>query len=283
MIVNKNYELNIISKDQNKDKKLKKYRLDEIDMVGVQDNEQFEIELKNNTSSKIQVILSLDGINVLDGKLASTEINSEMWVVNAYSSLTVKCWPETKNGGASLIFTNLENSVVANLHDNLQGKGIIAAAIFKESQPVYTIMNNPNIYDNTVYGSKGVRPRTTGILRSNNVNINETNVNDSISCSAQDIQNLAIGAGEYTEQKITKVAGFHIPKLDQIVQIRYENWMKLRSKLREIKYNENQPTAFPGDQEKMIDLKSTPRISKKKKRLSPEKKYTEFERFVFES
>lgn len=147
-----NYTLEIISHHpQFLNKSLRKYYVEGIETVGAWGDEPFEIIFKNNTWQKVQVKLSVDGTDVLTGKLADTEVNSDMWMVNGYGTLSIKAWPENNNGGAQLVFTSANNSVAVHTHGNLSSRGIIAAAVYVEGHvepirlnPYYPIVINNN-------------------------------------------------------------------------------------------------------------------------------------------
>jgi hypothetical protein len=128
------YSLEIISQHSDyKGKALKKYAIDGIETVGAFGNEPFEILFTNNTATKVQVKISLDGTDILTGDLANTEINKDMWVVGAFASLRLKAWPETNSAGAQFLFTTKTNSVSVHLHGDTSSRGVIAAAVFSEN------------------------------------------------------------------------------------------------------------------------------------------------------
>jgi hypothetical protein len=187
-----NYRLDIINKFENK--KYQKHNIEEQETIGVYEDEPFEIVLRNNTYERIQVRFSIDGTDILTGELANTDTSGKMWLVEPYGSITLSAWPETNEGGAKFIFTDCSNSVAANTHKNILGKGFIAAAVFKQDKPIKKLEQN-----------------TKGILR---------------------IKSFGVGAGEYIDQKIVKTAGLTNPVLDEILTIKYESWSSLRYKLR---------------------------------------------------
>src|SRR5258706_12716465 len=129
-----NYSLKVISHSpKSSNKPLRKYNVDQIDTVGVVKDEKFEIRFKNNTWQKVQVIISLDGLDIFTGKPATTTPHDKMWVVNAHDTLSLKAFPENDFGGAEFVFTNAKNSIAAYLSGDLSNRGIIAAAVFTES------------------------------------------------------------------------------------------------------------------------------------------------------
>ena len=114
------YGLEIISREQHP-RKLKKFQVDNEDIIGVYENEPFAVRFKNNTSNKVQVRISIDGTDVLTGRLASTEPEGQMWVLSPYSDLELKAWPETNTGGAEFLFSHAKDSVAAHTHGNMTG------------------------------------------------------------------------------------------------------------------------------------------------------------------
>lgn len=147
-----NYEINIISHHpQFTNKSLRKYYVEGIETVGAWGNEPFEIRFRNNTCQKVQVKLSVDGTDILTGKLANTEVSSDMWMVNGYDTLSVQAWPENNNGGAQLVFTSANNSVAVHTHGNLSSRGIIAAAVYVEGHVEPVRLNSyPYVIDNGI-------------------------------------------------------------------------------------------------------------------------------------
>lgn len=246
-----NYELNI----QNKGKTYKQFNVEDDLFIGVGKNEEFEVVFKNNTSNNVQVRLSLDGTDLLTGKPASTSITGEMWYVAARDTLTLKAWPESSSGGAKFIFSDSKDSVAVHTHGNMSGRGIIAAAVYTEK---YNYVAGPVYYWGNSKSDFG------GILRSKRLEMDTQ-----ILCSTQDMAAYetsstkpGIGASEYTEQKLTEVAGLREPVMNQIMYLHYDWWDSLKKQLKPTK----QMQAFPGDENNFvgIDLKKTPRKGSKK-------------------
>jgi hypothetical protein len=312
------YSLEIINKEDNR--QFKKYDIDGEKVIGVYENEPFVIKFKNNTYNKVQVRISVDGTDVLTGNLAHTEATPDgMWVVNAYGSMELKAWPETNEGGAELLFGKTKDSVAANTHGDLSAKGLIAIAVFEEEQigflkfgvpfvikptPEWTTYDRETrISDHLSYETKccsADKRRGGSVLRKSGLNgrslsLNDTYCTDTIKdiCEAGP----AVGAGDYTEQTITKTAGLNRPKFAEVVQIKYEWWTSLRSKIRNQEEAETH-SAFPGDKKNFINLGQTPRMEtdkgiirrenveqkrrgfRNRRRFVPEQKHIEYTRFI---
>lgn len=308
VLASNNYELKIISCDEiSNGKVLKQYDLNGEKVIGVYENEPFLIQVKNKTWSKIAVKISIDGTDIVDGSLADTTISGDMWIINAYGTLELKCYPETNKGGSQFVFGKIEDSVAANTHGVKTGIGYLACAIFIEevqnsgtwitnwpSQQISIPMQQVTWTNNTAipfYGSQlgGVTIGASNITINSSTSMgvysaktleNFEAMSSADTCDVScTVNGPAVGAGEYVNQEITKVAGLNKPILATCLTIKYEWWTSLRSKIRTLKQKSINP-AFPGDQqvEKMIDLKSTPR-KKKGKKVSNDVKYPELTRF----
>lgn len=275
------YTLELINSDT-----LKKFRMfdvDGINTIGVEELEPFIIKFRNNTYNRVQVKLSVDGTDIITGKLASTDLSGQMFLVEGYGTLELKAWPEDFNGGAKFLFASAGEGVASTLHGENASKGYIAAAVYEESH-VFREEKTKGIIlnDSKQFKSKSILREYSSCssdqVRSGEtkgINYNNTSVSDSISLheiAEMDSMNIdyersvEVGAGERVEQKLTKVAGLRSPKFSQIVQIKYLPWTTLRSR---IKYDTNKLAgahpAFPGDRQKLIDLKSTPRYEPENK------------------
>jgi hypothetical protein len=299
---NEKFTLEIISHHpQFAKKSLRKYYVDGIETVGAWGDEPFEIRFKNNTYQKVQVKLSLDGTDILTGKLADTELSNKMWVVNAYDTLSLKAWPEDNNGGAGFVFTGADNSVAGHTHGNLSSRGIIAAAVFTEGHVEPQRLNYDSYTYNTTKSFDGRRSRSAYYQGGNDITkgttIGSTKSSDSVSYNSsapmdhlnldlersveldddnfQEISEqptsaklkslVAIGAGQHVDQKIIYATGLIKPMFSETVRVKYLWWDDLVAKLRTQTTAQDQPSGFPGDGErKNIDLKDVPKIGDKK-------------------
>jgi hypothetical protein len=87
------FELNIINKENNSSyKEFNNY-------IGVFENEQFIILLKNNTTNAIQTSILINNINVLSGK-----DDDKRWNIEPLNKLKLQCYQETTNGGSAFKF-----------------------------------------------------------------------------------------------------------------------------------------------------------------------------------
>lgn len=279
------YSLQIINSTDNK--RYKQFSINNEKVIGAFENEPFMIEFTNNSWSRIQLRCSIDGTDILTGDLASTDPSGKVWVVEPYSKLELKAWPTSDTHGAEFIFGKEKNSVAANTHGFLGAKGLIGISVFEEG---YIPPQTTTVWTNTgwsnsngtfggtfiggndaVYGTRLDTKSTQSDVRPKSVlrGISETSQLNYL-CLDND---LAVGAGEEIKQIIIKTVGLKQPKLAEVIQIKYEWWDSLRSKLRGLEIKEAPYKAFPADSKFVgIDLKATPRVMKKKR-------FVEYSRF----
>lgn len=222
--------IQIVSKNPDSvDRILRQYFIDGINTVGVYGSERFALRFVSSSPNMIQVKLAVDGTDVLSGQKADLSC-SRMWVVRPYGTLELEAWPESHEGGARFVFTDVTSSVALHTHGDLSAKGYISAAIFTEGQPpVYRPTPRPR-YLSMSAESKSVRDNGP-----------------------------AVGAGEYVEQRIGHAQGLIRPIFSQIVQVRYLWWDDLLAKLHEAGIQPGHPTGFESG--KLADLGTTPRLT----------------------
>lgn len=287
------YNLEIISQHESfKGKSLKKYGVNGMETVGAWGNEPFEVQFRNNTWSRVQVKLSLDGTDILTGKPADSTSSGEMWLVGPYQTLTLKAWPETNKGGAQFIFTSAEKSVALNTHGDLSSRGVIAAAVFVEGYSPIRLNSQFDYYKSStssggwsgISGSSSIGGAMLGGTRhindtivsgkvdfnygQNSIMSNAVNASNSIPSpvsasfdsrrSKQMESAAAVGAGKHVDQKIETVAGLTTPILSSVIRVRYMWWDDLVQACRE---QGVQPhgSGFPADEKRLMSIGSTPR------------------------
>jgi hypothetical protein len=286
------------------------FHVDGEEVIGVEEKEPFELRFRNNTSGRVQVRLSVDGTDVLSGQPASTKPTGQMFLVSPGETMKLKAWPESLQGGARFVFTTKERSVAVNTHGNTAGIGLIAAAVFADYDDYrYLSMQSPRILSRFQSNSNSPL-RGGGLRRSRLIGADSRSLGTTkgggpsgssgtkayyqgggdpadfdVVLSAQSLDfapgpasinniaeasNMAVGAGEYTDQQLVKAAGLRRPVLDEVLQVRYLPWDKLQ-KLVDRRVVE--ATAFPGD-DKGIDLSNVPRTK------STGRKNVEIHRFL---
>lgn len=117
------------------------------------ENSEFEIVLRNNSPKPIEAVFSVDGLDVLDGKTAST--TKIGYIVNGWATVKIDGWRLNNDEVAKFQFAGTEGSYAAQ-KGVPRNVGVIGVAIFSQKEvaknPYSWGGNYPNyMKDNTVY------------------------------------------------------------------------------------------------------------------------------------
>lgn len=113
----------------------------------------FIIKLKNDTSSKIKAIISVDGISIIDGNPAGEK--SQGYVISPLSTETFVGWRTSETTVNEFYFSNKRKSYVNRTDANPANIGVIGAMIFSEEQRNYYSYATPTIGTYPVYSTTG--------------------------------------------------------------------------------------------------------------------------------
>lgn len=283
------YILQIISRHQRTDgQEIVPYELDGETVIGVLRDEPYSIAFRNLTSSRVQVRLSVDGLDVASGGLATTNPTGDFWMARPYETMVLDAWPESNSSGGRFVFRDVAASVAEHTAGVTSSVGYVAAAIFVEGyvppparvRPLglahdYDIlrgaerggspMRGPHGSGGGGYsfgggggdllGSRGGAYDEVPDMPPATMGLNEaTSAPKSVA---------ATGVGERVEQRITHVEGFRDPKYKAAVRLRYLWAEELDARLRLAGVGASPPTSmpgFPGNDRPGINLGSTPRM-----------------------
>lgn len=95
---------------------------------------RYAVRLTNTTGERLLVVLSVDGVNAVDGRTAHP--SQAGYVLGPWQSTEIAGWRKSMDDVAQFYFTDLPDSYAARTGrpDNV---GVIGIAVFRESQPRY--------------------------------------------------------------------------------------------------------------------------------------------------
>lgn len=99
------------------------------------DGSNFEIEIKNNNPFRIEAVVSVDGLSVIDGKDAGP--GSSGYLVDAHSSIRIPGWKLTSEQVAAFQFAGKKGSYVSQMTGSDRNTGVIGVLAFAEKRAAY--------------------------------------------------------------------------------------------------------------------------------------------------
>ena len=249
------YELNIVIKNKN----LEKYYNKGKTYIEGRKGSEFSIELKNNSSKKVLMIPSVDGLSVIEGTPASE--NSKGYLVAAHSKVVIPGWSLNDDAVAKFTFSDKKESYAANHQDHASdlNQGVIGCIAWSEKEtkkvdwsfhynpPPYipTFWKSPYDYNKQpfngepYFGSGVGIGNSGGIMRSSMVNAvnnvatsysvtlgSSTNSTDTISATACSFEQpkfeLGTEFGKETEFKV-QTATFDKDKVVETLVVYYDS------------------------------------------------------------
>ena len=93
---------------------------------------EYEIRVRNDSSDRVAVALSVDGLNTIDARHTSAW-NASKWVIEPYESITISGWQMSSERARRFYFTNERDSYGAKLGQTAN-LGVISAVFFRERQ-----------------------------------------------------------------------------------------------------------------------------------------------------
>ncbi len=149
---------------------------------------EYSIEITNRNWYRVEVVASVDGLGVINGKPASKTDSG--YVVPAYGTLRIKGYRKDNTEVGAFKFTNKQGSY-ATSKNGADNVGVIAIAVYKEKLPQYYFggvsytwpQSTPTLGGGTYWSSTG-----SGVLRGMNMSstlgdgIIGTNIHGATSC-----------------------------------------------------------------------------------------------------
>lgn len=122
------------------------------------ENSEFEIEIVNNNPFRVEAVLSVDGLSVIDGKPAGDQ--SDGYLVEARGRVRIPGWLRGNGTAAQFTFTGRKGGTyVEQTTSQTVNKGVIGLMVFAEKHKPY-VANNLRGFrvtpDSSGYFSKGL-------------------------------------------------------------------------------------------------------------------------------
>lgn len=231
---------------------------------------EYSIKIKNPNWNRSKVILSVDGLSVMDGQPASE--NSSGYILNSRESITIDGWRISNNEVRKFQFGRISNSYSNKSGHGKVNCGVIGIMIFEERSYPPLFRENPfHYYSKTGYTttsdwidnssipvgsgttmgafSASSMSSTTGATRlrsSNSRRIKKETEHDSNSLGTE--------MGDYSDSKVYEVT-FESKELpSHTFSIFYDDARGLRKRGIDIKKINYRPNPFPASQKFCVEV-----------------------------
>ena len=100
-----------------------------------QDGERYKIAVRNGTTARFEIVASVDGLDVIDGKPADT--NRRGYIVEAHDTLVIDGFRTSDDNVAAFRFGRVADSYAARTSGD-RNVGVVGVAIFSERGAVWS-------------------------------------------------------------------------------------------------------------------------------------------------
>ena len=109
---------------------MRNYHWDGKRFVVGRNGSKYSISVKNNARSRLEVVLSVDGLDVVDGKSAS--IKKRGYIIWPGQTVEIKGWRSSEREVASFVFSSVSASYANLKHGKTRNVGVVGMAVFTE-------------------------------------------------------------------------------------------------------------------------------------------------------
>jgi len=102
--------------------------------VEAREGARYEVKVRNTTNQRIAFVISVDGVNAINGEKSRLAASEPMYVLDPYKSMTVKGWRRSMNKIAQFVFVDEEQSYASRTDQANGDMGWIRVAAFQERQ-----------------------------------------------------------------------------------------------------------------------------------------------------
>lgn len=136
---NNQFELAVAIPRDGRSVKIREYGRNNLTFVEGKRGQPYSVIFRNNSPNRVMAIISVDGLDVVDGKPATAE--SRGYIVEGYASAEIKGWRTSTSEVRQFFFDDKQGSYSAGTTGETTNCGVIAVKVFAEKAkplPVFT-------------------------------------------------------------------------------------------------------------------------------------------------
>jgi hypothetical protein len=108
----------------------------------------YSLLVSNTTGARVGVLITVDGLNVVNGQKSSLANNEAMYVLDPYESATIRGWRTSLNDIRRFVFVDEDRSYASRTDQANGDMGWIRVLSFREQRPI-TWYDGPGYRDRT--------------------------------------------------------------------------------------------------------------------------------------
>lgn len=121
-----NYEIDVLVRG----KPVQKYYKNEQTFIEGRKNSSFELRIRNNTWTDAEIVVTVDGLSVINGKPGGP--GSDGYLVRARNEIIIPGWRLNNDSVAEFVFCDKSRSYVSQMGKDTANAGVIGFMIFEE-------------------------------------------------------------------------------------------------------------------------------------------------------
>jgi hypothetical protein len=208
----------------------------------------FKVRLRNTSGERVLVVLSVDGVNAINGQTAG--FHQPGYVLMPYQTLNVDGWRKSNRSVASFYFTHIADSYAART-DRPDNVGVIGGAVFREARAYGYDNRYPYEYErDRRYGGKSQEAPASSRQAPMAESAAESAAPEAKSYSDGVAGSAPLGTG-HGEQRYSRVRNMQFERESQpaeLLSIRYDSLQNLQAMgiaPTQYRYQQPYPQAFP--------------------------------------
>lgn len=231
-------EVSVYDRDSGQQLKTYTYR-GQYYVVGTPGN-RYAVSVRNNLGERMMAVISVDGVNVVNGETASPEQTG--YVLNPHASTEINGWRKNMDEIAAFVFSRESNSYAART-GRPDDVGVIGVAMFREKkQPVYR--RDRPVSPPSVTGERDGRPSSDAARAPA-----PAGAADSSRKAEADNERLGTAHGQRESSEVNYTNFVRASsRPDEVVSIRYDSYRNLVAQgvIRAPRNYRPEPNPFPG-------------------------------------
>ena len=128
--------------------------------VEAHEGARYEVQVRNTTNERIAFVISVDGLNAINGERSALSSSEPMYVLDPYQSTTVRGWRRSLDKVAQFVFVDEEQSYASRTDQANGMMGWIRVAAFRERHGQWQDEGQIRSNGDDARGRMGPRPES---------------------------------------------------------------------------------------------------------------------------